>query len=191
MEILINLIIFIIVFFLYLHISFQLKINNDLEVLEIEEPTKGQLEEICDLRQPVLFNFKNKISEEIKLDNIFDNYSAFDIKIRNTSDSESQAEQYLPLSLKESKLLFEKDTEKKYISEKNQEFLEETSLIKNFQNNDLFLRPEFVSTCNYDLFLGNKDSDTPFRYDIYYRNYIMKKGAIAVAENFKNLPRSL
>jgi hypothetical protein len=60
MEILINLIIFIIVFFLYLHISFQLKINNDLEVLEIEEPTKGQLEEICDLRQPVLFNFLAK-----------------------------------------------------------------------------------------------------------------------------------
>jgi hypothetical protein len=173
MEILINLIIFIIVFFLYLHISFQLKINNDLEVLEIEEPTKGQLEEICDLRQPVLFNFKNKISEEIKLDNILENYSAFDIKIRNKKKIDKEQEYYLPLSLKELKVLFENDKEKKYISEKNEEFLEETSLIKNFQNNDLFLRPEFVSTCNYDLFLGNKDSDTPFRYDIYYRNYIV------------------
>ena len=100
MNILINLIIFVIVLFIYLHVSFQLKINNDLEVLEIDEPTKGQLEEICDLRQPVLFNFINKISDEINLQQIFNNYDAFDIKIRNTSDSESQAEQYLPLSLK-------------------------------------------------------------------------------------------
>ena len=173
MEILINLIVFIIVFFLYLHISFQLKINNDLEVLEIEEPTKGQLEEICDLRQPVLFNFINKISDEIKFDNIFDNYSAFDIKIRNKNNIDKDQEQYLPLSLKECKKLFENDKEKKYISEKNQEFLEETSLIKNFNNNDLFLRPQLVSTCNYDIFLGSKDSYTPFRYDIYYRNYLV------------------
>jgi len=112
MNILINLIIFIIVLFIYLHVSFQLKINNDLEVLEIDEPTKGQLEEICDLRQPVLFNFINKISDEINLKEIFNNYEAFDIKIRNTSDLESEAEQYLPLSLKESKLLFEKDSDK-------------------------------------------------------------------------------
>jgi hypothetical protein len=173
MNILINLIIFVIVLFIYLHVSFQLKINNDLEVLEIDEPTKGQLEEICDLRQPVLFNFINKISEEINLQQIFNNYNAFDIKIRNTSDSESQAEQYLPLSLKESKLLFEKDSEKKYISEKNIDFLEETSLIKSFKNNDLFLRPQFVSSCMYDIFIGNTGSYTPFRYDIYFRNYIV------------------
>tara|TARA_Y100000389_G_scaffold92317_1_gene88994 strand:+ start:8992 stop:9903 length:912 start_codon:yes stop_codon:yes gene_type:complete len=173
MEILINLVIFVIVLFLYLHISFQLKINNDLEVLEIEEPTKGQLEEICDLRQPVLFNFNNKISDEIQLDNIFNNYSAFDIKIRNKNKIEKDQELYLPLSLKELKVVFENDKEKKYISEKNQEFLEETSLIKHFNNNDLFLRPEFVSTCNYDLLFGNKDSYTPFRYDIYYRNYLV------------------
>jgi hypothetical protein len=37
MNILINLIIFVIVLFIYLHVSFQLKINNDLEVLEIDE----------------------------------------------------------------------------------------------------------------------------------------------------------
>ena len=173
MNILINLIIFIIVLFIYLHVSFQLKINNDLEVLEIEEPTKGQLEEICDLRQPVLFKFINKITNDINLNQIFNNYSAFDIKIRNTSDTSSESEQFLPLSLKESKLLFENDNEKKYISEKNIDFLEETSLIKSFKNNDIFLRPQFVSNCLYDIFIGNSDSYTPFRYDIYFRNYIV------------------
>ena len=61
MNILINLIILMIVLFIYLNGSFQLRINNDLEVLEIHEPTKGQLAEICDLRHPVLLNFIHKI----------------------------------------------------------------------------------------------------------------------------------
>ena len=67
MNMLINFIIFIIVLFLYLHITFQLKVNNDLEILEIDEPTKGQLEEICDLRQPILFNLNNQIKKKKKI----------------------------------------------------------------------------------------------------------------------------
>ena len=30
---------------------------NDLEVYEIEQPSKDKLEEICDLRQPVIFDY--------------------------------------------------------------------------------------------------------------------------------------
>ena len=173
MNILINCIIFIIVLFLYLHVSFQLKLNNDLEILEINEPTKGQLEEICDLRQPVLFNFSNnKIIDTFNFKKILQEYYAFDIKIRNKNDNED-SELYLPLSLKEGKILLENDKKKIYISENNKDFLEETSLIKVYNNNDLFLRPSFVSNCMYDLLLGYPETYTPFKYDIYYRNYIL------------------
>ena len=41
--------IFCIVLFLYLHIFFHLKTINDLEVYEVEEPSKDKLEEICDM----------------------------------------------------------------------------------------------------------------------------------------------
>ncbi len=172
MNILINLIIFIVVLFLYLHINFQLKINNDLEILEINEPTKEQLEEICDLRQPVLFNFDNKILDIISLEKLLNEYSSFDIKIRNKNEEE-ESELYLPLSLNEALILLDKDKNKNYIIENNNDFLEETSLIKNYNNNDLFLRPYFVSKNIYDILIGFPEIYTPFKYDIYYRNYFL------------------
>jgi hypothetical protein len=192
MNIVINLIIFIIVLFLYLHITFQLKINNDLEILEIENPTKEQLEDICDLRQPVLFEYNNKIIEDINLKKIQDGYSAFDIKIRKLNDNQEDTELYLPLTLKETIILFEKDSDKKYFSENNKEFLEETSIIKNFNSDDLFLRPSFVSLCMYDLLIGYPNIYTPLRYDIYYRNYfLVTEGKIIIRltppKNYKYL----
>ena len=55
----ISIFIFCIVLFLYLHIHFHLKRSNDLEVYEIEQPSKQRLEEVCDIRQPTTFEFYN------------------------------------------------------------------------------------------------------------------------------------
>ena len=62
MNYLISFFIFCLVLFLYLHIYYQLKTSNDLEVFTIQNPSKDKLEEICDIRQPVIFDFN---SEEI------------------------------------------------------------------------------------------------------------------------------
>ena len=59
--------IFCVVLFLYLHIYYHLKTSNDLEVYTIERPSKNKLEEICDLRQPVVFEFSNERFREILL----------------------------------------------------------------------------------------------------------------------------
>ena len=55
MNIIIILLIFCIVLFLYLHIIFHLKKNNDLEILHSDNLSYEQLNELCDIRQPVLF----------------------------------------------------------------------------------------------------------------------------------------
>ena len=60
MEIIIGFFIFCLVLFIYLHIQFHLKTGEDLEMYEVDEPSKEKLEEICDIRQPVLFDFDNK-----------------------------------------------------------------------------------------------------------------------------------
>ena len=59
MHIIYIVLIFCLVLFLYLHVYFQLKTSDDLEIYEIDNPSKDKLEEICDLRQPVLFRFQN------------------------------------------------------------------------------------------------------------------------------------
>ena len=54
MNIIFSIIIFCIVLFIYLHVHFHLKKSDDLELYEIELPSKTKLEEICDIRQPLI-----------------------------------------------------------------------------------------------------------------------------------------
>jgi hypothetical protein len=96
MKIFIAFFIFCLVLFIYLHIQFHLKKSNDLEIYEIEDASKDKLEEICDLRQPVLIDFDNqKIIDTTTRKFILENYHAFEIKIRNVKETESNNELYV------------------------------------------------------------------------------------------------
>ena len=181
MEIILNILIFCIVLFLYTHIYFHLKTSDDLELYEIDKPSKIKLEEICDLRQPVLFNFENdRMLEICKKQSLIDNYGAFDVKIRNVKMELSEDEEiYVPISFISATKAMNEDVDEKYVIENNSDFLEETGIIKTFRYNDLFLRPYMVSNCLYDYITGSKGSCTPFRYDINYRNYyLVSEGSV-------------
>jgi hypothetical protein len=173
MKIIFGLFIFCLVLFIYLHIQFHLKTSEDLEMYEmIEQESKNKLEETCDVRQPVLFDFENEsIMETTNQDYISQNYHAFEIKIRNTTDQDDEL--YIPLPFHAAVKLFQEDKNASYISENNGEFLQETGIIKNMSYNDAILRPYMVSNCNYDLLMGSQGASTPLRYEINYRNYFL------------------
>ena len=59
------------------------------------------------------------------------------------------------------------------MSENNYDFLDETGIIKLYRNNDMFLRPSMVSSCNYDILFGSLNVETPLRYEVNYRNYFV------------------
>lgn len=174
MEIIIGIFVFCLVLFIYLHIQFHLKTGEDLEMYEIEQPSKDKLEEICDVRQPVLFDFDcQKIMESSSKTYLTANYQPFEVKIRNIKETDSSAELYIPLPMHASMKLFEEDKNSMYLSEKNADFLEETGVVKNLTYNDEFLRPYMVSNCNYDVMMGSDGTCTPFRYEINYRNFFL------------------
>jgi len=178
MHIIYILLIFCIVLFLYLHVYFQLKTSNDLEIYEIDYPSKDKLEEICDLRQPILFNFQNeRILDSCQRNNILDTYGAFDVKIRNIKQAEKDADTdtnlYVPLAFSNALKVIREDTESKYLVENNADFLEETGLLKSYKYNDVFLRPYMVSQCSYDFQMAAEKTQTPFRYELNYRNYLL------------------
>ena len=179
-----GLIVFCVILFLYLHIQFHLKTSDELEIYEIEQASKDKIEEICDLRQPVLFDWdedSEKIINSTRKDFLLDNYPAFEIKIRENIEPNNEEELYLPLPLHLSHKLFEQDKTAKYFSEANTDFLLETGAIKNMTYNDEFLRPRLVSNCYYDVLMSSSDVETPFRYDLNYRNYfIVTQGSIKV-----------
>ena len=182
MNLIINIIIFIIVLFFYLHIVFHLKTSDDLEIFEIDEPSKSELEEICDLRQPLIFAYHDtKIREAINKTSILDNYGAFDIKVRNIKDNDDETEMYSNLVFNKAVQLLSKDTEEKYICENNQDFIEETTLHKNIAYNDAFMRPSMVASCNYDILMGSQGASSPFQYKFSFRNYLLiTEGSVTI-----------
>jgi hypothetical protein len=186
LKIIISLFIFCIILFFYLHVQFHLKTSNDLEIYEVEQASKDRIEEICDLRQPVLIDFPTE-EDECKIINttnkqfLLDNYPSFEVKIRNKTDTTSETDMCVPLPLHIAVNLFNKDTNACYFSECNIDFLQETGAIKNMSYNDDFLRPSLVSNCYYDVLFGSTNLETPFRYDLNYRNYYtVTQGSVSV-----------
>ena len=114
-------------------------------------------------------------------------YGAFDVKVRNIVDKDSESEIYLPVILNEVVKIFQNKNNNKIIVENNQDFLEETGLLKTFRYNDSFLRPPLVSICKYDFMSGSEESHTPLRYNISHRNYYLVTGGEV---NIKLIPPS-
>ena len=171
MEMIIGFFVFCLVLFIYLHVMFQLRTSDDLEVYELDDSSKERMEEICDMRQPVIFGFDNDaIVKYTSRDYITTNYHAFEIKVRDANDIEGD-NACLPLQLNHAIKLFEEDKTKTYFSENNSQFLQETGVIKNLQSNDEFIRPYMVASCEYDIMMGTAGGTTPLRYDVNYRNY--------------------
>ena len=184
-----TLLIFVIILFIYLHVYFHLKQGNNLEVYEIEDICKDKLEDICDLRQPIIFSFNNNLSETFNLTFLSNNYNSFDLKIRNMNETYKNIENmnknnicdYVPLCLNDALVAINNDNKSIFISENNYDFLEETTLIKEFQYNDSFLRPYNVSNCIYDLMIGSENSNTLFKQELNYRNYFyVSQGSISI-----------
>ena len=183
MKLIVAVLIFCLVLFLYIHIFYHLKTSNDLEVYEIEQPSKDKLEEICNLRQPVFFEYENvNLLDTCVKDNISKSYGAFDVKIRKLGSEEAlENELYVPVTFNVMNKLLSTDKNSQYITEKNGDFLEECGLIKLFRYNDMFLRPFMVSNCLYDFIRGSVNTTTPLKYELNNRNYLyVTEGEIKV-----------
>ena len=177
MKTIISIIIFCVVLFFYLHLLYHLKTSDDLELYTIDNPSKDKLEEICNLRQPVTFEFH--IDEKgINRETIYEKFGAFDIRVRDVNDINND---YVPLELNVASKLFDSDNDNKYYTENNEDFLRETGVIKIIQYNDAFLRPHLVSNCNYDILYGSDKACTPFRYELNNRTFFyVNKGNIKI-----------
>ncbi len=173
MQILINFIIFIIVLFFYIHINFQLSTSDDLEIYEVDELTKERLEELCNIKQPILFNYYSlDLDDNLNQSSLLENYKSFDINLRNIKDYSLDDNIFIPINLYDGYNLFSNDSSNTYISESNREFLNETTLYKKIISNDIFFRPYLCSNCQYDIIFGSENSYTPLRYNLNNRNYL-------------------
>lgn len=168
-----SVLIFSIVLFFYLHIQFHLKTSNDLEVYELETPSKVTLEEVCDLRQPARLSFA---PDQLvgRLASAPSTYGAFDVKVRDCKAVVDEDEDpYVPLRLDQATAVMASDKDARYFIEGNADFLAETGLEKVFRADDPFLRPHLVASCRYDYMSGSQGARTPLRYELSNRTYFV------------------
>lgn len=77
------------ILFTYVHINSQYKRSEDLEIYEIDFTTNSQLQEICDVKQPILFSYSTFYPEfmtDITIDNVISKYGSSDIFIKENAD---------------------------------------------------------------------------------------------------------
>ena len=87
-EIFFTLILFFIILLIYVHIQNHYKTNDTMEIFEYEYVSNIQLQDICDLKQPILFNFYNNVPELFQdvSTSFFSNFSNTDIFVKDIDD---------------------------------------------------------------------------------------------------------
>lgn len=177
MNILVTIFIFILVLFLYIYINNQFKKSQDLDIYEMDYYDNKNLQEVCEVRQPVLFNIYEYVPNIIETfsHETVSNYKSFDIKIKDTNDYYSNSETTVDpviISLESGLKLIENDENAHFLSEDNDEFLEESGLLKQLSLLDDFLKPTFTVVSNYDIITGSSGLKTPFKYHTNYRKFL-------------------
>jgi hypothetical protein len=180
-----HIIIFIIILFLYVQITHQYKRSEDLEIYEMDYTSNQYLQEVCELKQPILFEYGSvnpEFFDSIRIDTL-NVGNEHDIKVRESADfyNESENLDFIVLPFQNCQQLLTTDTKAAYFTEMNDDFLTESGLTADLRTNDDLLKPTFTAQTKYDIMLGSKGVVTPLRYHTDYRRYIcMNSGKIKV-----------
>ena len=178
MYLIINIFILIVVLFIYIHICNNISSSNYLEIYEVEYTSKENFEDLCNTKQPIIFN-NIPINNGLSKQNLFDEFKNFNINILNINDTHNNIS--IPILLNESDRLFKNDNSNNYISINNGIFLKETTLIKVLKNNDKILRPYGVANMDYDILMGSTNSYTNLLMSYSIRNFIyVNNGSIEI-----------
>lgn len=181
-------IIFIIVLFFYLHIHFQLKTSNENEIYFVEKPDVIKLQELCNLKQPFVFQENDEtINTTFNTDILLSKYSQDMVNVRNLVEEDKTINDTYDLNEKNEsihltindyvELLNSGNT---FISNENKLFLIKTKLNELLRKKILF-QPSMKWNEEYDIILGNKTSFTPLQYNLSERNFFyLSQGSISV-----------
>ncbi len=160
-----------IVVILFLHVVFQLKTSNELEVYEIPMPNKTKLEEVCNFKQPVVFNYQEDVIMKCIPSELVQ-YNAFDVFVYDNT--------YIgkPQSLEKAYEIFKTG---KHATYNNFSFLQETTAQQYFSLTDTILRPPLVSSIYYDVLFGSELYTTRLQNKSSCRNYfLVTQGSITL-----------
>ena len=109
-----------------------------------------------------------------RLDSLVSTFGAFDVNVKE------ETETVVPLKLNTVLPLLQ-DPSKRYLSENNWDFIDETGLKKQFRFNETLVKPPFTVQSDYDILLASENVSTLLRYELNYRTYfLVTQGEITI-----------
>lgn len=176
MNLFLQFLLFVLILLVYIHVTHQYKRSEDLELYELDYKDNQYLQEVCDIKQPAIFNFKDIYPDFytiVNSDNIEEKENC-EVKIKDIHDyyKSEESVDFVLLSHKSSQSLLKTDTKGIYFSEDNSYFAEDAGMELVFQGTDSFLKPHFTVNTKYDVMFGSEKAYVPFRYHNHYRYFI-------------------
>lgn len=175
MELLFHLIIFIIILLFYIHITNQCNTSEDLEIYELNYTDNKYLQEVCDVKQPTIFNYKDINPDFFSKfnKNTIEDFDTYDIKIKDNRDYfENSVIDFVYLPFRSASTLMNTDSKSNYFTEDNHTFIDDANLTHIFKTNDMFLKPYYTIQTKYDYISGSKKSYLPFRFHKHNRYFV-------------------
>lgn len=159
---------FILILFIYIHITHQYKTSEDMEIYEMDYVSNEHLQEVCNIKQPVLFFYKSihpEFFEELDHEHL-DRLHTYDVKVKDVRDyyADEPNIDFTVMPFRSAETLMTTDTKSSYFTENNHTTIDEAGLLKTFQTNDAFFKPSFTMNTQYDLLVASKNTCTPLRY---------------------------
>ena len=196
-------VVFMFVLFSYIHINDQYKKSQDLEIYELEYKGIENLQETCNVKQPVVFNFAPMITKyaPINLDVLssIEKEDGNTLNVKDTVDyfkvvdSDTIIPSEVPLPFHNTIQLIKTDNSTPhFFTENNHEFIEESGIDGVMMKiGDAFLKPSYTINQTFDIMTAGKGVGLPMRYHTYTRKYIyVSTGRIVVKmAPFKNVKK--
>lgn len=163
------------------------KCSEDLEIFELDYTTNSELQVVCNLKQPIVFDTNNiimsafisKVVNRIDITKCPTELNIYDIHEFNCFPHETV--QPIELSLRAFEKLCATDTKHHFITENNEDFVDECGLYGDFEKLDNLLKDYFVVKKYYDILLGSTDAVFPLRFHKNSRQfYLVAEGKIRV-----------
>jgi hypothetical protein len=177
MEFLYAIILFILILIIYSQLMYQLKKGDDMEMYEIDYTNNRELNESANLKQPFLFVFSefDSFFKNFSISQLASEYGSFDVNLKEIEDYHSNnvsTKSTVALNLGAVNTLMNSDSESKYFSNNNSNFIMETALFKQYKNIDAILQTPMCVSSNYDVLFGSHGATTPLTYHTHERRFI-------------------
>ena len=162
--------IFLLVFFLYVHIIYQYKSSDEMDIYEMDYVDNANLQETCNLLQPFVFSSRESLPSLPTLEEALSEKTDALLQLYDDPKKDPIS---LPLSAT-IPLLQESSTSHRYYSEHNQPFLQEvTDFQEKMREVNPCLQPPFTAQTHYDVCIGSVLVTTPLTYHVNTRKFLV------------------